>query len=139
MLYRFWEVCSNLSTIWFNFSSVRTVHFLFHFRLYAEPVSLTLLVSLLVDLAEGTCLKTLFEICILFSHMIFSLLCTYRGEGCLEFPDLWSGQKPWWNWCLTPVVNFSEVRRAQLAKSTLFTSSLVLLGYFQIFLVLFRC
>ena len=55
------------------------------------------------------------------------------GEGWLEFPDLWSGQKPWWNWCLTPVANFGEVRRAQLAKSTLLTSSLVPLGSFQIF------
>ena len=34
---------------------------------------------------------------------------------------------------LTPVVNFGEVRRAQLAKSTLLTSSLVHLGFFQIF------
>ena len=34
---------------------------------------------------------------------------------------------------LTPVVNFGEVQRAQLAKSTLLTSSLVLLGSFQIF------
>ena len=34
---------------------------------------------------------------------------------------------------LTPVVNFGEVRRAQLAKSTLLTSSLVPLGSFQIF------
>ena len=34
---------------------------------------------------------------------------------------------------LTPMVNFGEVRRAQLAKSTLFTSSLVPLGSFQIF------
>ena len=42
-----------------------------------------------------------------------------RGEGWLEFPDLWSGQKPWWNWYLTSVVNFGEVRRAQLANFTL--------------------
>ena len=34
---------------------------------------------------------------------------------------------------LTPVVNFDEVQRAQLAKSTLLTSSLVPLGSFQIF------
>ena len=33
---------------------------------------------------------------------------------------------------LTPVVNFGEVRKAQLAKSTLLTSSLVPLGSFQI-------
>ena len=34
---------------------------------------------------------------------------------------------------LTSVVNFGEVRRAQLAKSTLLTFSLVPLGSFQIF------
>ena len=38
------------------------------------------------------------------------------GEGWLGFQDLRSGQKPWWNWCLTPVVNFGEVRRAQLGQ-----------------------
>ena len=54
-------------------------------------------------------------------------------EGWLESPDLWFGQKPWWNWYLTPLVNFGEVRRVQLAKSTLLTSSLVPLGSFQIF------
>ena len=53
------------------------------------------------------------------------------GEGWLGFPDLWSGQKPWLNWHLTPVVNFGEVRWAQLAKSTLLTSSLVPLGSFS--------
>ena len=34
----------------------------------------------------------------------------------LGFPDLWSGQKPSWNWYLTPVVNFGEVWRTQLAN-----------------------
>ena len=29
---------------------------------------------------------------------------------------LWSGEKPWWNCYLTPVVNFGEVWRAQLDK-----------------------
>ena len=57
------------------------------------------------------------------------------GEGWLGFQDLWSGQKPWWNWYLTPVVNFDEVRLAQLAKSTLLTSSLVPLGSFRSFKV----
>ena len=57
------------------------------------------------------------------------------GEGWLGFPDLWSGQKPRWNWCLTPVANFGEVRRAQLAKSALLTSSLVPLGSFRSFRV----
>ena len=53
----------------------------------------------------------------------------------LLFPDLWSGQKPWWNWYVTPVVNFSEVRRAQLAKSTLLTSTLVPRDLFRSFKV----
>ena len=53
-------------------------------------------------------------------------------EGCLGFPDLWSGWKPCWNWYLTPVVNFGEVRKAQLAKSTLLTSSLVPLRSFKV-------
>ena len=56
------------------------------------------------------------------------------GEG-LEFPDLWSGQEPWWNWCLTSVVNFGEVRRAQLAKSTLLSSTLCPLDLFRYFQV----
>ena len=55
------------------------------------------------------------------------------GEGWLVFPDLWCGQKPWWNWYLTPVMNFGEVQRAQLTKSTLLTCTLGPLGTFQIF------
>ena len=35
-------------------------------------------------------------------------------------------------WSKSPVVNFGEVRRAQLAKSNLLTSTLVPLGFFQI-------
>ena len=42
----------------------------------------------------------------------------YGGEGWFGFPNIWSGQKSLWKWYLTPVVNFGEVRRAQLAKST---------------------
>ena len=58
-----------------------------------------------------------------------------RGRRVIGISDLWSGKKkPWWNWYLTPVVNFVEVRRAQLAKSTL-TSTLLPLGSFQIFKV----
>ena len=34
-------------------------------------------------------------------------------EGWLGFPDLWSGQKSWWDWYLTPMVNFGKIRRAQ--------------------------
>ena len=42
-------------------------------------------------------------------------------------------QKPWWNWYLTPVLNFGEVRRVQLAKST--HLHVGALGSFQIFQV----
>ena len=38
-------------------------------------------------------------------------------------------------WYLTPVMNFGEVRRAQLAKSTLLTSALVPLESLQSFIV----
>ena len=63
-------------------------------------------------------------------------LCIKIGsEGWLGFPDLWSGQKPWWKWYLLPVVNFDEVRRAQLAKSTLLTYTLLPLGSFKSFTV----
>ena len=55
------------------------------------------------------------------------------GEGHLGFLDLWSGQKPWWNWYLTPVANFGEVRRAKLAKSTLLTSTLCPWNIFRSF------
>ena len=49
-----------------------------------------------------------------------------------------SGAKVDWDFRISdlvknPMVNFGEVRRAQLAKSTLLTSSLVPLGSFQIF------
>ena len=40
----------------------------------------------------------------------------YGGKGWLGFPDFWSGQKPWRNCYLTPVVNFGEIRRTQLAN-----------------------
>ena len=49
----------------------------------------------------------------------------------MGFTELWSDQKPWWNSYLTPVMNLGEVRRAQLAKSTLLTSTLVPLGSFK--------
>ena len=70
----------------------------------------------------------------LYRHIIIYDYYTWTGgEDWLGFPDLSSGQKPWRNWYLTPVVNFGEDRRAQLTKSTLLTSSLVPLGSFQIF------
>ena len=56
----------------------------------------------------------------------------YEGEGWFGFPDLWSGRKPRWNWTLTLVMNFGEVRRAQLVKSTLLASSLVPLVSFKV-------
>ena len=67
--------------------------------------------------------------------MFYYVLYVCGGEGWLGFPDLWSGQKPWWNWYLTPVVNFGEVRRAQLTKSILLTSSLVPWDIFRSFKV----
>ena len=65
------------------------------------------------------------------SYMCCVLRLKYRNLK-RDFPDLWSGQKPWWNWHLTPVVNFREVRRAQLAKSTLIARQL---GSFQVLLM----
>ena len=53
----------------------------------------------------------------------------WRVIGISEFR---SGQKPWWSWYLTPVVNLGEVRRAQLAKSSLLISMLVPLGSFKV-------
>ena len=53
----------------------------------------------------------------------------------IGFPDLCSGQKSWWNWCLTPVANFGEVRRAQLARSTLLTSRWCPWDFFRSFKV----
>ena len=48
--------------------------------------------------------------------------------------DFRSGKKkPLMELILTPVVNFGEVQRAQLANFTLLTSTLMPLGYFQIF------
>ena len=44
-------------------------------------------------------------------------------------------KKPWWNWYSTPVVNFGEVRRAQLVKFTLFTSTLVPWDFSRSFMV----
>ena len=60
-----------------------------------------------------------------------STVQTSGGEGWWRFPVLWSGQKPWWNW-LIPVVNFAEVLRAKLAKSSLLPSTLGPLGSFKV-------
>ena len=96
-----------------------------------------------------SCLRSIFSVTILCTIMKFGIVINNilvhnpvnirlimtiggREEGWLEFVDLWSGQKPWCNWYLTPVVNFGEVQRAQLAKSTLLTSMLVPLGSFQV-------
>ena len=49
---------------------------------------------------------------------------TARGEGLFGILELWSGEKPWWNWYLTLVANFGEVWRIQVPKSTLLTSML---------------
>ena len=54
----------------------------------------------------------------------------WRVINWLGFPDHWSGQKPWWNRYLT-LWWISEVQRAQLAKFTLLTSTVVPLGSFS--------
>ena len=50
-------------------------------------------------------------------HYVALCCIVLWGEVGLGFPDLRSGQKPWWNW-YWPVVNLCEVRKTQLAKST---------------------
>ena len=75
--------------------------------------------------------KAMSEIMTCCHYFLFTLVL--GGEGWLGFPDFRSGQKPWSNWYLTPLVNFDEVRRAQLAKSTFLISTMVTLGSFQIF------
>ena len=66
-----------------------------------------------------------------------------KGESLARLHRLWrrrvigiSGSLIWSKTLmepiLIPVVNFGEVRRAQLAKSTLLTSTLVPLGSFQV-------
>ena len=47
----------------------------------------------------------------------------------MAFPDLWSGQKPCWNWCLTLVANFGDVRRGSWPNPHS-SSKLVHLGSF---------
>ena len=50
----FWELCSNLSAISFNVSSVRTWRRRLTFLFFTEPVSLNLLARLLIVLGLGT-------------------------------------------------------------------------------------
>ena len=69
-------------------------------------------------------------------EIVIGINCYIERVGFLY---LWSGQKPWWNWNLTPMVNFGEVRRAQLAKFILLISTSGPLGSFQIFEGLLRC
>ena len=71
---------------------------------------------------------------IVLCHVNNSLYCQILegGEGWLGFPNLWSGQELWWNCYLTPVVNFGEIRRAQLAKFTLLTSPGIFFRYFKV-------
>ena len=53
-----------------------------------------------------------------------------KGDWDFRISDLVK-KNPWWNWYLTPGANFGEVRRTQLAKSTLLTSTLVALWSFS--------
>ena len=65
----------------------------------------------------------------------FAILMNKWGRRVIRIAGspTWSDQKPWWNCYSTHVVNFGEVWRAQLAKSTLI-STLGPLGSFQNFL-----
>ena len=85
---------------------------------------------------QGELLLTVYFTCVL--KLRFKLI--FHIYHCLVFVGLylWSGQKPWWNWYITSVVNFGEVRRAQLAKSTILTSMFVPLGSFRSFQMLKR-
>ena len=62
------------------------------------------------------------------------MIYLYLGPNMLR-----AGAKVYWDFRIsdlvkkTLMVNFGEVRRPQLAKSTILTSSLVSLGSFQIF------
>ena len=78
---------------------------------------------------------------LVFSSLIFYFWCNLHTlivrwrQRWLGFLDLWSSQKPWWNWYLTLVVNFSEVWRAQLVIPTVLTSTLVPWDLFRSFKV----
>ena len=68
--------------------------------------------------------------------VIINLNTTIRTEinfitlGDWDFRNSDLVKNPKWNWYLVPVMNFSKVRRVQLAKSTLLTSTLVTQGSF---------
>ena len=64
-------------------------------------------------------------------HPVYSLYIRGRRLIGISGSLIWS--KTLMELMFNPVMNFAEVRRAQLAKSTLLTSSLVPLGSFQIF------
>ena len=61
--------------------------------------------------------------------MLYTLYMETKGDWDFRIPVL---VKSLMELIFNPVVNFGEVRRAELAKSTLFTSTLVPLGSFQI-------
>ena len=56
-----------------------------------------------------------------------------KGDWNYRISNLFTNPDGTYRLYLTPVVNFGEVRRAQLAKSTLLTSTLGSLGSSQIF------
>ena len=75
------------------------------------------------------------QMCIILTVWNLHTAVCLWGKEWLGFPDLSSGQKPWWNWYFTIVVNFGEVRRAQFAKSSLLTTMLVPWNLFRSFKV----
>ena len=88
----------------------------------------------IIHLFLTSCIATRYCCDLYFNH--FNLIGIYIyiwGRRVIGISGSLIGQKLWWNWYLTPVVNFGDVRLGRLAKSTLLISSLVLLGSFQIF------
>ena len=113
---------------------------MYTFTVVGLPISQKIFYRIFKNLPKiSTICFMIFFLCMLYLiywqfYINFYIFVILWGEGSLGLPDLWSGQKLWWNWYLTLVVNLSEVQRAQLAKSTLLTSSLVSLGSFYIFI-----
>ena len=62
------------------------------------------------------------QLYIIINNIIYNIIIKYWGKGWWDFRISDMVKTPEWNWYLTPVVNFGEVRRPQLSKSTLLTS-----------------
>ena len=65
-------------------------------------------------------------------HILFSLINLKRAKGDWDFRISDLVKNPDGTDILNPMVNFGEIWRAQLAKSTLLISTLVPLGSFKV-------